>query len=386
MKKIVYGISAFLIAAGLCWIFRKKNAVEAAAPPPSVKTVTTQKGALLETWKISGFIQGDENTQVASKVAGRLSEIFVNEGDQVSAGQTIARIDAQEITDQTAGANDTLTNLENTLKATDKFYGEQVAEAEANAKSAKKKHTADSSQVNSKDVVAAEKAADSAKSAQALQDQMILDQISQAETALGVSSVMSGEEDVRAPFSGYVTQKLASVGSVLASGSPILAISNTDQLELETRVPGEVAQKLKIGAPVAVETEDGQTAPGTVFAVSPAASESSQETLVRIRFDSAAAQENLHLGDFVEGQLSLPAPAAGSDVLIPQSALLRYYDNTFVFVEKNGTVEKKAVTVSRFSGTRAEISQGLAPGEAVVTDGKFNLVDGDKITPIPDQS
>ena len=377
-KKIFLAFAFALTLAALFFGAREKDQVAAGDTVPNVLTAAAQNGTLKNNWPISGFVGAADETGVSSKITGRLANVFVKEGDQVTKGQIIARLDAPEITDQKNGAAASIIDLEKTLQKTADFYSSQVKEAKKQLDSVKKNHDADPSSVNKKDVEAAEKAVTSAKAAEKLQRQIIQNQITAAQTSLGVSGVLAEEENIRAPFSGRVTRRAFDIGTLVSAGTPLFYLSDTKTLELQTTVPQSVGREIKPGDPTNFMTKTNQAVTGQIFSVAPAGVANGWQSPVRVRF-SQEASNLLNLGDFLQGQIQLPSQKNLTGIIIPKAGLLQDYDDTFVFVVNCGQVEKRKVTVEKISDQEALISQCLAPGEKVVTQGNSNLINGDKV-------
>ncbi len=69
-------------------------------------------------------------------------------------------------------------------------------------------------------------------------------------------------------------------------------------------------------------------------------------------------------------------------VLVPTTAILRGSQGVYVFaVSKDGTVKIHGVTIADANGNITGISEGLTPGDVVVTDGQDKLQDGSKVDP-----
>lgn len=260
----------------------------------------------------SGYVEATE-VRVAPEVSGRILEIAVREGDRVSAGAIIARLDdtdtslalrrAQAERDQAAAQLRLLqagARSEDIRQASAQLESAQAdvqaAEAElqsaradlsrfeallaSNAGSRKQRDDAatrvavSGARVNA----ARERARAAAEGLARLKAGARAEEISAARARVAaaeaqIASVRQNQKDATlvSPVSGFVTAKLADAGEVIARGVPIVTITDLDHAWANVYVDEPLVPQLKLGQAVTLVTDAGQRVPGSITFISPKA-------------------------------------------------------------------------------------------------------------------
>ena len=209
-----------------------------------------------------------------------------------------------------------------------------------------------------------------------------------ARTALtytGARSESSPEEnvEVRSPIDGRILAIHQECEGVVAAGQLLLVVGDTRSLEIETEVLSEDAVRIKPGMRVEFHRWGGEKVlQGRVRTVEPvgftkvsALGVEEQRVLVISDITSDPAEwQDLGDGYRVESEFIL---WESDDVLqIPASALFRFDDGWAVFVMENGKAVRRAVKVGKRNGLSAQIIEGLAEGEKVITHPDNTIDDG----------
>jgi len=208
-----------------------------------------------------------------------------------------------------------------------------------------------------------------------------------ARTALRYTgNTSSNPEDmvqVLAPVAGQVLKVQQECEGVVSPGQPLLEIGDTRSLEIETDVLSADAVKIKPGMSVLYERWGGEKPlTGHVRRVEPvgftkisALGVEEQRVLIISDITSDTEQwQTLGDGYRVESRFILWEE---QDVLqIPASALFRVEDQWALFVMKNNKAKRRNVKVGQRNGLSAQILNGLAEGEAVITHPDNTIDDG----------
>jgi RND family efflux transporter MFP subunit len=331
---------------------------EQAPPPPPelrpvrVTTVAPRTGG--DVVSLTGTIEAENLVSLAFRIDGRMIERKVNVGDQVVAGQVIARLDP--------------TNEQNNLRAA---RAELVA-AQARLTEARNNfwrqqellRTGFTTRVRYDEAVRTQSAAESAvDAAQA--------QVNLAETRLGYTELV-------ADAAGTVTQRGAEAGEVVAPGRMIVQIARENGRDAVFDVP----PALKDAAPenplieVVLTIDPTVRATGRVREVSPSADAVTGTFRVRVGLNDPPAA--LRLGSTVTGRMQM----GGTGLIeVPASAMTRSEGRPAVWVVDQAaqTVALRSVEVARFDPARVLIGSGLQAGEVVVTAGVQALRPGQKV-------
>lgn len=299
----------------------------------------------------------------------------VRVGDRVSAGEVVARIDASEYGAQLAGARAGAGAAADSQRAAQAQLAQaqsrlQLAQVTARrmsvlyAEGAISKQQQDETQSNLAAAQAGVAQADAGLSAAA-------GMTAQAQAGVAAAAVPLQNTTITAPYSGIVTQKFAEPGAVVGPGSPIAAIQDTSDLELDAALPEDDAASLVPGTPLAVRVDalGGARVPARVRAVVPSQNPALRSATVKI---GIAPRAGLLPGMFA--RVSIPG-ASHSGISVPLSALVTRAGQSGVFVVRDRTASFVPVQTG-VSTDRAVEVQGLRSGSSVAVTNVSRLTDG----------
>ena len=344
----------------------------------NVKTITATVSDFQMTKDFSGFVSGVRQADVSPKAGGYVIKLLKEEGDTVQIGEAIAILDGSELSAMDQSALMSLNAIQKTLKDTKDFYDQKVDEAQAALEKTKSEHS--SGNASSQDVKLAKEAVESAKRMRDLENAGSQANMAAAQGGELVAHIAAKNAIVTAPFSGTIIKKYASVGLFIAPGTPLYAIASPDNVEIAISLPGSISENLSKGESVLVGPggQPGKAVSGYVFSVAQAVGASTQQSVARIRFADGESDQALFIGQYVS--VTVPVANQRAVILIPEKAILREYDNIFVFVLKNnGMVQKTKITIGESSGDLREVLSGITAGERIVSEGQYALQDGDVV-------
>lgn len=283
---------------------------------------------------LTGTLRPIDQSLVRAKVAGELRELRVREGQTVTAGQTIARVDPTEFEArvlereaQVRGAQAQVDQAQRALAHNTQLFERGFISRSAldNAASA---------------LDAAAGARDAAQA-----------QLASARKTLADTAVVS-------PIAGVVAERLVQPGEKVSPDTRIVSVIDLSRLEVEAQVPaGEIAA-VRIGQAVTLRIE-GAAEPreGRVLRLGPTTAAGTRSIPVYIGLDNRGA--TLRAGLFVQGTLALQAREGV--IAVPETALRERAGRTFVYAIENGLVVEKDVV----TGLRdAAATLGAGPGSA----------------------
>lgn len=246
--------------------------------------------------RVSGTI-----VSVSSKITGKVSAVLVAEGDEVKAGQMVARIDPRDIEAQQAQAEANLAAAlakyeEVTAGARPQEIQQARAaadQAEANLANAAKNYErmeklyadgAISAQTRDNAQTAWQVARDASKAAAQALDLVVTGsraetiraaaaQVKQAEAALQAIRLNHGETTIIAPVDGVVALKSVNAGEVVVTGQPLFSIVSVKDLWVNARIEETYIHKLEIGQTVeyTIDGYPGRTFTGKIYEIGHAA-------------------------------------------------------------------------------------------------------------------
>lgn len=426
-SKVLGASLLFLVLTGC-----GKQQPEAQAPPPAVPVEVKNLGnnQVQSSSEFVGSLEAKQRVALAPRVAGRVIQIAVQEGDAVKKGDLILELQLDreqgeveaaqsEVSIQRANVSDAEAELsaveaevasaEAAVQQSQADLREQEARlklAQTNLERAKflVKQGAQSQQSldNSvRDLNAAKAQTDALKAAVNSSQKTLAATrarvnsaraaiagkkaaLQQAEARVGIATDNLDFNRLTAPIDGVVGDIQPKVGDYVQVGAQVTSITQDNALELNINVPIEQAGQLKLGLPVeVVDRQSKAIAEGDISFISPRADRNSQGVLVK-----AAINNNGQLkDDTVVNARVIWSEQQG--ILIPTESISRLAGKSFVFVaveqkQKDGktamVAKQKPVELGAIQGQSYQVLSGLKPSDRLITSGILNLTDGALIT------
>lgn len=309
-----------------------------AGGPKLVKALKVSRGGMPDEHRYSGEVRARHESMLGFRVGGKMTERLVDTGARVKAGQPLARLDPADAR----------------LSATQ-------AEANAALATADFKRAQDLRARNFVSEAALEARASAARAAEA-QAQLTRNQ--------------AGYTTLQADAAGVIAAVLAEPGQVLAAGQGVLRVARDGGREVAIALPETALGSIKAGSAASVKLwADGQTYPGRVREIAPAADPATRTFAARISIVGAAA-------DLPLGMSATVGFAKGGEALfiVPLAAIFQQDGQPAVWViGKDQAVELRAVDVDRYGDAGALVRSGLNEGETIVAAGAFKLTVGEKV-------
>ncbi len=203
-----------------------------------------------------------------------------------------------------------------------------------------------------------------------------------AEAQLELAQDRLGFTELRSDVDGVVTARNAEPGEVVQPGRLIVQVARDDGRDAVFNVPSQLLETQAGGAAirVALAEDPAVVAYGTVREVSPKADPVTRTFEVRVGLKDPP--DAMRLGSTVKGVLEVSSPAT---LAAPASALTQAGSSAAVWVvdPATSTVSLRPVDILRFESDRVVLSQGLEPGEFVVTGGIQALHPGQRVDMLP---
>ncbi len=336
-------------------------------PPEVVETTRPVKTVLIEGPTAGGVrryparIDAGSKAELAFRVPGKVQELLVKEGDRVEKDQVVAKLDAKDyqivVNDRQATYDNALKNFKRAEELIDKGHISKMDYDRLEAES---------------------------KSARA---------------ALDAARQDLSYTELKAPFGGMVARRHIEQFEEVQAKQLVLDLQDVAQLEVKFDVPESQIralrrekgddQKLRDQIPVSVAFDNlpDKSFPLTFREIATKADQQTQTfqvtyTMERVEGTSIlpgmTANVTMDLGRFTQTDtvFSVPASAIVGDYKLDPRA--------WVVDESAMTVQPRAVKVGRLSGRNIDVLDGLSPGERIVVAGTPFLVEGMKVTLLPD--
>ncbi|MDF2885750.1 MAG: mdtA [Lacrimispora sp.] len=362
----------------------------------SVSVATVSEAAYTDTLNLSGNVTPVETANLSFKLAGKLKDVYVREGDSVEMGQKVAELTIEDYSLQVRAAQAQFRAAE-AQYATAKMQVDTDAPSKINQAKAqlvltqktynrvKALYEAQAVSQSDLDEISAKLAADSETYQQALEGKNMA--IAQMEAAGAQKDQAAAAADkaardltdtaLNSPMSGVILKKLMNGGETAAAGYPVVVIGRTDEVYIEIGVPDEQINEIKQGQKADVSVYGIEKAfEGSVAEIGALADSNTRTFTVKIRVKNSS-------GMLKPGMIANVLLHTGSQqaVLIPLDSVLQRADGSVVYVydSSSGSVKRKIVTTGEIRGNSIEILTGLKFGEQIVTEGQFLLYDGDAV-------
>ncbi|MEQ8857522.1 MAG: efflux RND transporter periplasmic adaptor subunit [Pseudomonadales bacterium] len=353
------------------------TAVAAASP------VTAPGSSVLDA---TGYVVARRQATVSSKVTGKVVEVLIEEGMRVEAGQLLATLD-----DRIPQAE--LALAQSRLGAVRAGLGELDAELrQARLDLKRTEDLATRSLASQADLDRDRLAVDVLLA----RIERTREDIAVAEQTVTVQRRVVDDMQIRAPFTGIVIAKAAQPGEMISPVSAgggftrtgICTLVDMDSLEVEVDVNEAYINRVLPGQAVTVTLNayPDRGIPAEVIAIIPAADRTKATVRVRVALLERDPRVLPDMGVKVAFLEAQPTAATGAPaeaaVTIPAAAVDRA-GGQFVWLVRDGTVRRQAVTVGERRGDRVQVVDGLRGGERVVTPlGKellASLADGRRV-------
>ncbi len=430
-------LAAVVFAAGLitgCSSGNSATAANANAQPTTVD-VTTEAAVIkpIPTYiEATGSLASDAQTDVAPNVSGKIVEVnfdigtYVNQGDvlvrldprdgQIRVDQARAQVEQQRqaVNQANANADQALANLRQTqarLGVRDgevfqikdfsqvKTFTAQLELAEKELRRAEKllesgdisrsiydqrrsqrdaiigqlDEARSNAAVAIKAIDTAREAYNVAKAAASTQNAAIA--TLQAQVAAAEKSVT--DTVVRAPISGFVSEKTADVGEYISPNTPnskLATIVRTSTLRMKIDIPEASVGKVATGQGISLQTSSypDRSFAGTIVRIAPNVNATARTLTVEAEVQNVDGL--LKPGQFATVRItqSKPEPA----VVIPARAVKTSGDINSVFVIKEGVAREQFVQLGLLEGDQIQVKSGLIDGDRVAVSNIEQLRDG----------
>jgi len=381
-------VSAIPVAG--CSRDRKAEAAEPAAAR-SVKTETAQLRDVRRQVDVVGTLAAREEVTVSAEVEGRVARLVHDLGDRVNAGDPLVELDPEKlrfkVEEQRAGLDQARARFgaspDGELPPIERMpevvsAAAQLADAEQQYERAQTlagRSLLPQSQLDeAKTKVATAKAAHETALAAAKQ---LRAEIAARASTLGFAERELRDAVIRAPFEGYVAERLVTPGQFLGLKEPIMRIVRLHPLKLTAEVPERFAPWIETGRDLEVRADafPGQSFPGKIVRISPSVNLRSRAFAVEGEVPNPDGR--LKPGTFARVQIT--TDHIDRALTVPASAIQNRYGTNRVFVVNQGQLVGKEIVMGDHVGERVEILQGLEAGTTIVAADVEQLSEGMKV-------
>ena len=314
-----------------------------------VTTAEARTGEVETRLHSVGRFVSEHAPRLAAEVAARVEEVLVEEGETVSAGEVLVRLDrtAFELVAQEARA--AISSL-------------QVSIANGERRVIRYRDLKSTNALSQERLDDAEAALDADRAS-----------LTAAQARLAIAEDRLAKTALTSPIAGVVERRHVSVGDFVQAGTPMISVTDTVALRVDMPFPETVGHLLRVGQPVVLESPvaPGVTQNVRIDTIRPNVGELNRALVAIARIENPGAwRPGAH------AYATVVVDRRPDAVLVPFMAVVERPDGQVVYVADGGQARARAVRPGERQNGLIEIVEGLAGGETVVVDGARYLSDG----------
>lgn len=314
---------------------------------------------LSSTFRIPGELIAYQQVDLYAKVNSFVERLLVDVGSEVSKGQVLATLEAPEISSQLAGAESRLKSFEAIYLASKARYDRLKRTSE----------TPGTVSENDLEMAFATQQSDLAN-------------WESAKAAFREITDTKGYLEIRAPFSGVITERNVSPGAYVGpsgkgSEFPLFKLQELEKLRLVINVPEIYASNLKKDHAVSFTV---QSIPGREFTAQVSRLAGALDNRLRSeRVEMDVPNPDFELLPLMVAEVTFPIHSSGTSFVVPASSILDATTGNFVIRKKGGKAEWVAIDIGRKDLNNAEVFGQLIKGDTLLVFPSEEIRQGQKI-------
>jgi len=326
-------------------------------PPPPVYAATIEPESVTPISTSTAEILANRQSNMRSETAGRVVDVSVEAGDRVKEGQILLRLDVGRPASAAQAAN------------------AAVAQSEARLNQAQREQARTEKLVQTGGLPEQrlDDAEDAVRLASAARD------AARAEARLARRGLT--EAVVRAPFGGTIVERTVELGEYLAPGSPLLTLADTSLLKARVLLDPREAIDITVGskALISVYARPGEVFGGRVVRVGEVIDPRTRRLPVEVELDDHGGR----LRPGLVARFSVETGEPKAVIRVPLEGVFERFGSQHVYVIADGIAHRRSIVLGTVGAGFAEVTEGIEPGETVVTKGVTRVVDGAKVQVVP---
>ncbi len=400
-KHLLIIASAVLLvtAAVSTFTVRAKNQPDALAPSPLLRPVAVARvepAPIIQSLVLSGEFKPFQQVDVHAKVAGYIRQIYVDVGDKVKKGQTLAILEVPELSAQLLAADAAVRRAEDSIRhaqnevARDKSSHQATHLDYNRLKQASLERPGLIAQQELDDAFAKDQSAEAQVDAAGAS-------LSAAKNELGIAQAdqkrlqaMADYTRIISPFDGVVTKRYADTGALVQAGTasstqamPVVTIAQYDKLRLVLPVPEDAVPAVHLGSLADVNVLAlHRHFVGKVARFADALDLQTRTMHTEVDVDNPK-------GALVNGMyadVTLVLHEVKGALTVPIQAVTRNGNQaTVLLVDTHDRIEPRQVQLGLEGPNRVEVLSGLDSSDRVVIGNPSDFHPGEKVQPKPFQ-
>ena len=304
--------------------------------PVPVAVTKVERGRVDAFYASSASLTAEEEAAVVARTVGVVEEIFVEEGDHVTAGTPLAQLDTRRLELEVARTRTNIESFERAYVRSKRLHETKMISPDA-------------------------------------YDQALYN-LEREKASLNLQLYELEEATIKAPIDGVITLRHIKLGNTLSANDPAFELKRSDVIEAVLNVPEKELPKLEKGqlAMVHIDALNDAEFQGVVVRVAPEVDPTSGTFRVTVSLDNP---ENI-LKPGMFSRVNVRYDSNEDALLVAREAVVTQKDENSVFVVKSGQAIKQTITLGYAMGSAVEVLDGLGEGDQVVITGQGGLRDG----------
>ncbi|CAH8281326.1 RND family efflux transporter MFP subunit [Mariniflexile fucanivorans] len=311
-----------------------------------VTTITLNDTIFKHYAEIQGDVETNQNIVIYPQFSGILTQVYVKEGQKVSKGQVLAKIDDGGLSSQVAQVQAQTALAKTTFERQARLWEQKIG-SEIQYLQAKTNYEA------------------SKNASDQLQSQL-------------------GKTTVRAPFSGTIDQVITDQGSAVNPGqNPLMRIVNLDDMYVKADVPETYLGKITIGSEVLVAFPSlNKTYQGKIRQVSNFINPDNRSFSIQV----ALPNKDAFLKPNLIATVKLNDYTSEKSILVPNNVIQKNGNNeSLVFIyepksDSEGTAKRITIKTGKEQNGMVEVLEGLKANDIIINEGARTLRDGQEVS------
>jgi membrane fusion protein, multidrug efflux system len=354
----------------------------------AVKTDAVREESVRRNLEVVGTLAAEDQVTVSSEVDGVVRRVLADLGDRVASGQALVELDREKLQyslDQQRaahsrsltkyGASDAehLPRIEDTPDV--RRAGAELAQAKQALERATELHKRQLvSQQTLDDADTTLRLKTAAYDASLQEAKNLQSDIDATAAAMKLAERHLEDASIRAPFAGYVQQRMVSLGELVKAQMPVMTVVRVDPLKLRSEIPERMAPWVKIGQPLTLRVDafPDKSFAATISRISPAVTTETRT----FAFEALAPNAEALLKPGTFARVRLETSLVEQVMTIPYAAMQYRYGVYRAFAVEGDRLEARELKTGDRVGDRMEILDGLKTAERVAVTEVDTLTDG----------
>lgn len=309
----------------------KQTAVQTNAPLASNKGISAEVYIIKDTTiheylDVLGSLVANERVQIVSESAKRLTKINFREGDYVTRGQLLFKLDDADLQAQLKKLH-----AQRKLIASDEARTAALLKLEGVSKQ---------------------------------EYERVAGSIESLDADIELIKVEIGKTEIRAPFNGKTGIRKVSEGAFVTQNMPLVSLEDINYVKIEFAVPEKYANSLRLGQQIQFRVENSDTLyQGHIQVIEPFIDLNTRSLFVR----AVASNMDKRLIPGSSATITAPLNEIKNTKMVPTQALIPGLEGNTVLVLRNGKAQNAKVTIGMRTSSHVQITDGLQPGDTVMT-------------------